>query len=439
MTGAGRLAAGAAIATALFCLLVPLASAHDIPNDVTVQGWLRPEGRTLSALLRVPLEAMRDINWPVGGPGYLDIEAAEPLLRDAVTVWLANDVAVYEEGERLPAPTIAAARLSLPSDPSFRTYDEALAHVTDGRLDPSTQIVWQQLMLDTVLEYPIASETSEFALRPGTERLGLRVLTVIRFMLPDGAVRPFEFLGDPGVVPLDPRWHQAALRFVSLGFFHILDGLDHLLFLLCLIIPIRRVRPLVLVVSAFTVGHSITLIGSALEWAPNALWFPPMVETLIAVSIVYMALENIVGGGAERRWLITLGFGLVHGFGFSFALGETMQFAGAHLLTSLLAFNVGVELGQLLVLAILLPAIVLLFRHVVPERIGVIVLSVIIAHTAWHWMTDRFEILRQYTFPAVDAPSFATLLRWLTAIVFAAGVIWLVKVLRKPRSTETAD
>ena len=80
-------------------------------------------------------------------------------------------------------------------------------------------------------------------------------------------------------------------------------------------------------VTAFTIGHSITLIGSALRWAPTALWFPPLVESLIAMSIVYMALENIVGCRVERRWMVTLGFGLVHGFGFSFALGETMQFA----------------------------------------------------------------------------------------------------------------
>ena len=107
----------------------------------------------------------------------------------------------------------------------------------------------------------------------------------------------------------------------------------------------------------------MTLIASAFGLAPDALWFPPLVETLIAASIVYMALENIARRMApKRRWLITFAFGLVHGFGFSFALRETLQFAGAHLLTSLLAFNVGVELGQLLVLLLLLPLLELLFR-----------------------------------------------------------------------------
>ena len=109
-------------------------------------------------------------------------------------------------------------------------------------------------------------------------------------------------------------------------------------------IPFRRLGQLVLIVTSFTVAHSITLIASAFELGPTALWFPPLIETLIAMSIVYMALENIVLVGSRsqpqsnvhRRWMITFAFGLVHGFGFSFALRETLQFAGSHLLTSLL-------------------------------------------------------------------------------------------------------
>src|SRR5204863_9242472 len=172
-------------------------------------------------------------------------------------------------------------------------------------------------------------------------------VTILRFMSPYRTVRAFEFNGEPGLVHLDPRWYQSSFRFVKLGFEHILDGTDHLLFLFCLVIPFRRFRQLLVLVTSFTVAHSITLIASAYNIAPDALWFPPLIEALIATSIVYMALENIVGAKLHRRWLITFGFGLVHGFGFSFALRQTLQFAGSHLLTSLLSFNVGVELGQL--------------------------------------------------------------------------------------------
>jgi hypothetical protein len=255
-------------------------------------------------------------------------------------------------------------------------------------------------------------------------------------------VRAFELEGDPGLVRLDPRWHQAAARFVALGFRHILDGTDHLLFLLCLVIPFRRLRPLVLVVSAFTVAHSITLLASAFGLAPDGLWFPPLVETLIAASIVYTALENIVVARPRRRWLIAFGFGLVHGFGFSFALRQTLQFAGSHLLTSLLAFNVGVELGQLFVLALLVPALDLVFRRV-PERTGTIVLSALVAHTGWHWMADRWERLRQFRFPSppLDAAGLASAVRWLMLAVAVAALVWLWRAVgapgaRRPKEVE---
>jgi hypothetical protein len=125
---------------------------------------------------------------------------------------------------------------------------------------------------------------------PKWARLGVRTITVVRLLLPDGAVRAFELQGNPGLVRLDPEWYQAAWRFVQLGFEHILDGTDHLLFLLCLVIPFRRFRQLLVVITSFTVAHSITLIASAYNIAPDALWFPPLIEALIATSIVYMAL-----------------------------------------------------------------------------------------------------------------------------------------------------
>src|SRR4029079_6655388 len=218
---------------------------------------------------------------------------------------------------------------------------------------------------------------------------------------------------------LDPRWHQAALRFVVLGFQHILEGTDHLLFLFCLVIPFRRLRALIPIVTSFTVAHSVTLIASAYNLGPTALWFPPLIETLIATSIVYMALENIVGSNVGRRWVITFGFGLVHGFGFSYALKQTLQFAGSYVLTSLLSFNLGVELGQLAVLVVLIPALDLLFSRVVQERMGTIILSALIAHTGWHWMIDRGEILRQFDFqwPAMDVIFLLSLVRWMMVMV----------------------
>ena len=423
---------------ALPCVL----GAHDIPNDVTVQAFVRPAGDRLSLLVRVPLMAMRDIDFPKRGPGYLDLDRAEPYLRDAATLWVSDAIQLYEGDALLPKPHVADARASLQSDRSFSSYEQALAHVAGPRLPENTEVVWNQSLLDVLFEYPIHSDRSDFSIRLKFDTLALRVVTVLRFLPPTGVVRAFEFTDDPGLVRLDPRWHQAALRFVELGFGHILDGTDHLLFLFCLVIPFRRFRGLIPIVTAFTVAHSITLIASAYNLAPDALWFPPLIETLIAASIVYMALENIVGGATVgRRWMIAFGFGLVHGFGFSFALRQTLQFAGSHMLTSLLSFNVGVELGQLLVLLLLIPLLEALFRFAVAERIGTIILSAIVAHTAWHWMTERWERLRQFPirWPAIHAALLASVFRWLMLLVGVAGLLWLIFTWLRQRAPRRAE
>ncbi len=415
------------VVLAWWIVATPAASpAHEIPNDVTIHVIVKPEGQRLRLLVRVPLRAMRDMEFPLRGPGYLDLARADAQLRNAALLWIGDEVELYEGDTRLTNQRLLAALASIPSDRSFRNYDDALAHVTGPRLPDNTSLYWENAMLDMLFEYPIASDQSDFSLDPGLERLALRVLTVLRFVPPDGAVRAFEYRGDPGLVRLDPRWHQAAFRFVALGFAHILDGMDHLLFLLCLVIPFRRIRGLVLIVTAFTVAHSITLIASAFGLAPNTLWFPPLVEMLIAVSIVYMALENIFGAKLQRRWMIAFGFGLVHGFGFSFALRDTLQFAGGHLVTSLLAFNVGVELGQLMVLVLLVPALVALFRFGVKEKVGTIVLSALVAHTGWHWMTERWGVLRQYdSLPAFNLAFLANAVIWSVLLALFVGLGWL--------------
>ena len=440
----------------LVLLLAPgVAAGHDIPFDVTVQAFVRPAGHRLQLLVRAPLAAMRDLDYPTRGPysqGLLDLARSDTVLRDAAALWLRDNIAVYEGDTRLASPTIVAVRASIAGDKSFATVDTAIAHVTGPRLPDDMEFVWNQGLLDVLFEYPIESDRSAFSIHPALARLGLRVVTILRFLPPNGVVRAFELSGDPGLVRLDPSWRQAAFTFVEHGFFHILDGTDHLLFLFCLVIPLRRVRSLIPVVTAFTVAHSVTLIASAYGYAPDALWFPPLVETLIATSIVFMALENIVAYASasaaphlRRRWAITFVFGLVHGFGFSFALRQTMQFAGAHLLTSLLAFNVGVELGQVLVLVLVIPVLEVLFRFGVAERIGGIILSALIAHTGWHWMGERWETLRKYPidWPVVTPMLLLALVRWALVTVAIAAVVWLGYVLvgvmqAQPRRREAA-
>jgi len=372
---------------------------HDTPSDVTIQAFLKPTGNALHFVVRVPLTAMQDINFPVIGPGFLNFEEADPMLRDGAMLWIGQPVKIYENDRLLEYPEIIDIRASLPSNRSFRTYEGALEQISKPPLPNEVQLVWEQAMLDIHFQYPIQSEDSEFSIDPGLERLASRVMTVLKFLPAGGEERVLMYTGDPGLVTLDPKWHQATVQFIKSGFEHILGGLDHLLFILCLVIPFRRFRELIGWSPSFTIAHSITLIASAYGFVPDALWFPPFVEMLIALSIIYMAAENIIGAQLQRRWVVTFGLGLIHGFGFSFALSESLQFAGSHLVLALLSFNVGVELGQILVLIILIPLLDFLFRTVVKENIGSILISAIVLHTSWHWFTTRLEILNEY---AVD-------------------------------------
>lgn len=426
------------MAIALALLWPAAVAAHDIPASIVVQAFVRPQADRLHVLVRVPMAAMRDIEFPLKEDGVLDLTRADKAIADAARLWLANDLVMYEENSRLPTPSVIAAAASLPSDRSFASYDTALAHVTGPPLPADTVLPWNQAMLDVLLDYPIRSDRSTFSMQPTLARLGVRVVTAVRYQPPAGAERAYELTGDPGLVRLDPRWHQAAWRFIRLGFEHILDGTDHLLFLACLVIPFRQFRALAVIVTAFTIAHSITLIAAASGFVPDALWFSPLIETLIAVSIVYMAFENIAGAtNIQRRWALAFGFGLIHGFGFSFALRETLQFAGSHLLTSLLAFNLGVEFGQLFVLALMVPALTLVFRFVVAPRMGTILLSALVAHTAWHWTTERWDRLSQYEWPALGPLPLLWIVRILIVAVSAAAVAWLIAVNLRRKSSAT--
>jgi len=153
-----------------------------------------------------------------------------------------------------------------------------------------------------------------------------------------------------------PAWPVSA--YFELGVEHILIGTDHLVFLLGLVVVGGRLRSLVAVITAFTLGHSLSLALATLGvWTPDASW----VEPAIALSIAYVGLENFFVPDAAGRWRITLPFGFIHGFGFAGVLAELGLPAG-EVGPALLLFNLGVEAGQLAVLTLVLPLLMLLGR-----------------------------------------------------------------------------
>ena len=175
-------------------------------------------------------------------------------------------------------------------------------------------------------------------------------------------------------------------EFLRLGIEHILTGYDHLLFLLALLLGCRRLKTMLVVITGFTVAHSLTLALAALNVVTLS---PRLVEPMIAASIIFVALGNF--RRTEKSWpryTLTCGFGLIHGFGFASALRESgLGGYGAEIVPPLLAFNLGVEIGQLTVAAALLPLLFALRKIPAFERrgAGIISLLVIVVAACWCW------------------------------------------------------
>jgi hypothetical protein len=190
--------------------------------------------------------------------------------------------------------------------------------------------------------------------------------------------------GSP-IAPPQPSFGE----YLRLGVHHILSGYDHLLFLGALLVGCRRLGSMLAIVTCFTVGHSITLALAAL----GQVTIPPsVIEPLIAATIVYVAVENLLRREEPRgRWALTFGFGLVHGFGFAGVLRDTgLSASESGIVGPLFAFNAGVELGQLAVIAVFLPLLLLLRRRSVAfARFGAPVISAAIGLAGLYWLAQR--------------------------------------------------
>jgi hydrogenase/urease accessory protein HupE len=203
--------------------------------------------------------------------------------------------------------------------------------------------------------------------------------------------RSFELTGGSGAgsgdgaVGEEGSSNPGFLGFFLMGIEHILLGFDHLVFLLGLVLVGGRLRSMLLVVTAFTVAHSITLGVAVLGiFRPS----PSVIEPLIALSIAYVGVENFFVKDAEKRWRITLPFGLIHGFGFAGALGE-IRLPAPEVPAALVSFNLGVEVGQVAVLAIVLPLILAARKKKWFEDRGVKAVSAVIVLMGIFWFVTR--------------------------------------------------
>src|SRR4029079_6918657 len=121
-----------------------LADAHEIPSSVTVQVFVKPEAQRVRLVIRVPIEAIREVDFPLRGPGYLDLSRIEPALHDAAKLWIADYVQLFENDAELPEPGMSATRVSIPSNRSYESYERAIANLAAAPLPDTTDLAWQQ-------------------------------------------------------------------------------------------------------------------------------------------------------------------------------------------------------------------------------------------------------------------------------------------------------
>ncbi len=262
----------------------------------------------------------------------------------------------------------------------------------DGR-DASVEVksfkVLQTGMLELEVQHQFSDGLTELQLKSTFYEitdLNHRVFCKVDYK---GEVQQYYFDSNTQLHDIEIRktWKSTIRQignFIWLGVEHIFTGYDHLAFLLGLTLLGGSVRQLIGIVSSFTIAHSITLSLSTLD----VLVLPTrFVESAIALSIFYIAMENIFLSEAKDRWKISFFFGLIHGFGFSNILRE-MHLPRSGLFASLFSFNLGVEIGQVVIIALVFPLIVIAHRQTW-RRSMITVTSIVLGILSVIWFIER--------------------------------------------------
>ena len=330
---------------------------------------------------------------------YLDITRIQnaPLEFAAIA---AGGVRIETEGDLLQ-PEIVNVRLhSVYWQPPFASLNEARMALSDEPPDTVVKDIYVgETVTDLRLRYdyhqPVNSYRLSFSWNPELEQQDTTANLLLDHF--PGETRVFRFTGilnDP--VEVKNSALAAFATFTYQGIIHIIEGWDHLLFVICLAIGAVTLSGLIWRVTGFTIGHTITLIAGFWGYAPSVAWFIPTVELGIAISIIFVAVAAI---GAVKKttdslssFVITLLIGLLHGLGFSFVLNELLLPNGAHLWKSLLAFNVGVEIGQILIVTVVWVMLLLISRFrrslLTPARWAIVLPSIGIAT---YWAVERVQ------------------------------------------------
>jgi hypothetical protein len=401
------------------------ANGGDLPPEIVVQGFVKPEDGRLRLLLRFPLVLLSSFSLPKRGPGYLDLAQIDDRLNQAA-VAAGKQVELFEDGAPL-VPTVRNARIAPLSDHSFASFAAALAHFQGPPLSVDTDLFWNQGFFDAELEYPLQSPNPRLSVRVSVApELGERLKLRLEYLPVGDPARIYEIRGASGRIPLDPHWYETAWVFLKGG---LVDAfaLDRFVFLLCLVAPFRSFRSLVAIVMILAGLQALTLTAAA-EGAfasVDVRWLPALNESVLALTVLLLAIGNLAAPSLRHRWFVAAIIGALGGFGLGNLLADIAQFAGTHTFASVVSFNVGMVLGELLSPAIVIVALRLLFACVRGPLLGVIVLSAVLGHLAWHWMLDAgHELAHQLGHAAASGLSSAMLVvgLWLVPAILVGAI-----------------
>jgi hypothetical protein len=428
-----RLVVTSALAAGLV-LLPGVAAAHDVPDEVRVEGFVHPDGDVVRVAVRLPLVMLSNMNLPRQGPGYLALDQLDQPLRDATSA-VADGLVLAADGARLRA-TPRGARVSLPSDGSFRSFESAWAHVGEPPLPPSTKLFWNQGFLDVRLRYPLPDGWSQLSLESRiAPQMSDRLHLVVRYEPAGAAARTDDLVGGAGTVVLNPTWLQAARGLTADGAAAVGTLPMLWLFLVCALAPASSSRHLGLATGTVAAGVGATLAATMLDATPAGRSWPALVATLGFGATLAVACLNVVAPSWRGRWAAAVVAGAAAGVAAGGALAPSIQFAGSHEAVGRLAFLVGAIVASALVTGVMW----LVVRPVRARlRHAAIVVSVLVGHAAWHWMVDRLRVLRvaaAVEWQGANVGSLAAgLARSVGLAALAAAVVWfLVEMLADRR------
>ena len=301
-------------------------------------------------------------------------------------------VRIYKNGTQPDFATLGDAKNSFQIEPLFDSFEQGV-YVGDTTVDVMLRYTSQS----TIYKYALSSN-----LDPGLPDQDETANLVLDYS--PGGVQVFRARGllhEPVVVTRSV--FDAVITFIKEGVKHILEGLDHVLFVICLVLGAMHLKPLLWRVTGFTLGHSVTLSIGFFGFVPTAAWFVPAVETGIALSIIYVAVVAIVPDlkrsfkpdfqQKKNEWTVvavTGLIGLLHGLGFSFVLQNILQVTSPNIWQSLLAFNLGVEIGQvLIVIAAWLAFYFISYLGARITKINRYLVASICAFTGLYWVVER--------------------------------------------------